>query len=210
MVEEGNMSAFKAILGSRRQVSDSMPSMAVGAYADIVELFSQGVVGVKGWGNSIADVRAEVESRTGVPIKVVVERGTYFISSGGHQNMVARTRYRFELDPRETREIRIPSACMNAELPIPVGKDRFSGVARASPPLRAFLDAAQDDDPMTVQAGVWAITDGYTAELIKKKLRATASFGPGSPAVDQGSAISDEHITRARAILDRLGIRTRI
>ena len=179
-------------------------------YADIVSLYRKGIITVKGTGQSITDIHAEVKSRVRVPIKVVVTHGTYFVSTGNHQNMVTRKKYRFELDPMGSRTIHVPAACINANLPIPQDKDGFKGVSQVPDKLSKFLEAAQDEDPMVVQAGVWAITDGYTARQIQQHLRIRRSdrYGSAGSMHDAGAAISDSQISRAKAILDKLGIKT--
>ncbi len=181
-------------------------------FTDIVSLYRKGIIGVKATGQSITDIHAEVKSRVRVPLKVAVAHGTYFVSTGNHQNMVTRRRYRFDLDPMESRTIHVPAACINANLPIPQEKDGFKGVSRVPDKLSKFLEAAQDEDPMVVQAGVWAITDNYTAHQIQQHLRLRQSdrYGSVGSMHDAGAAISDSQIARAREILNRLEIRTNL
>jgi hypothetical protein len=209
------LTSFKEWLQNRR---DSRAKHLPDDYADIVTLHRKGIVRAKGNGQSITDIRAEITSRVRVPIKVVVPHGTYFVSTGSHQNMVTRREYRFELDPLETEHIRVPASCINANLPIPKDSDGFLGVSRVSANLTRFLQAAEGEDAMTVQAGVWAITDGYTGSQVQQHLRRRSSRGFGGlniPSMsrympDEGSAVSDYNIRRAREILKQLKIRTNL
>jgi len=205
-------------------------------YVDIVTLRQRGILWAKGSGESITHIQAQIESRVRVPIKVLVPHGTYFVSTGSHQNMVTRCEYRFELGPMSTEEISVAASCINARLAIPKDSDGFYGVSRVSTKLRRFLEAAAGEDPMTVQAGVWAITDGYSASQIQGHLRKQVRFRPltdirdwrsfrdpeqSSPfspfrnpfeeqLVDDGSAVSDQNIERARIILQELKIGTNL
>jgi hypothetical protein len=205
-------------LQSRRD--DRAARLASREYTDIVTLSRKGVLRAKGTGQSITQIRAAITSRVRVPVKVLVPHGTYFVASGAHQNMVTRQEYRFDLGAMDTRHISVPASCINANLAIPRESDAFRGVAKVSKNLSRFLEAAQGEDPMTVQAGVWAITDGYTGAQVQQHLRIRRSSARGaigglrSPldqfGSDGGSAVSDSNIRRAREILRGLGIRTNL
>ena len=183
-------------------------------YIDIVLLYKKGILTAQGTGQTITDIRAEIASRVNVPVKVSIPHGTYFVSRGNHQNMVTRRKYEFVLSPREKRDIRIPASCINASLPIPSQEDRFSGVAQVSTKLRRFMEAAEGEDAMVIQAGVWAITDGYNRNQMQSTLRVRRSDsrsggmsgGLGSNSHDAGSAISAYHMDRAKKILTELKI----
>jgi hypothetical protein len=184
-------------------------------YNDLVSLFRKGIVSARGTGQSISDIRAEIISRVRLPVKVLVKHGTYFVSEGAHQNMVTRKEYRFVLDPLEARSIQVPASCINAALPIPGGNDKFRGVSRVSRNLSRFLEAVEGEDAMTIQAGVWAITDNYTASQIQQHLRIRRSSRTGicfdsNSYTDGGPAISSSKINRAKEILNELGIRTNL
>jgi hypothetical protein len=102
---------------------------------------------------------------------------------------------------------------------VPKDNDKFSGVARVSDNLSRFLQAAEGEDAMTIQAGVWAITDLYSRGMIQSHLRVRrystrmgsmgrmglpSSFGSLS---DDGPAVSDRQIDRAMALPYKIGIR---
>lgn len=174
---------------------------------DIVNLYKSGFITARATGQTITDIRAEVTSRVNVPLKVVISHGTYFVSRGNHQNMVTRRKYEIALSPMEKREIRIPASCINASLPIPNENDHFNGVSRVSKSLCRFMEAAEGEDAMVIQAGVWTITDGYSKQQIQSTLRVRRSTYRDSDSHDTGSAISDQHVLRAKRILDDLGIR---
>ncbi len=181
-------------------------------YIDIVDLYKRGIITAKGTGQSITDICAEIVSRVTLPLKVSVPHGTYFVSRGNHQNMVTRKKYEFELRALGTERIRVPASCINASLPIPKESDRFSGVSRVPNNVRRFMEAAEREDAMVIQAGVWALTDGYSRDRIQRTLRSrrvSSRYGAslaGAMGPDEGPAISSPQIDRAKAILDRLQI----
>jgi hypothetical protein len=202
------------------------------AHTDIVVLYKKRLITVEGKGNSISKISAFIESRVTVPLKIYIPLGTYFVKSGDYQNMVTRTEYEFELDPRWGKHISIDASCINANRPIPTSSDKFRGVARVPEKLSRFLVEAAAEDDMTIQAGVWAITDRYTRRDLESRLRRrkrmdlrehmeaqsranmTASILGRSahqmPVDDDGPAISDRQIDRAKALLDKLGIKNRL
>jgi hypothetical protein len=168
---------------------------------DLVDLYKKGFVNPRASGQSITHINAEVESLIGKRVCVVVRPGTYFRSNGAHQNMVTRTTHRFWLNPCFTVRIRVPASCINANCPIPGQHDRFRGVAKVKKDLIRFLEKAEREDPMVVQAGVWAITDDYDKADVQRKLVVRDAYGRTWTAVD------DHQVARAKWILDRLKIR---
>jgi hypothetical protein len=152
-------------------------------------------------GQSITHITAEIQNLTDKRLQVVIRPGTYFVSSGNHQNMVTRTRHSFRLTRSATVHIEVPASCINAECPVPDKNDRFRGVAKVSKDLIRFLGAAEDEHPMVIQAGVWAITDRYTKADVQRKLFVRDQSGR------TWAAISDEQVATAKYILDELGIR---
>ena len=130
--------------------------------------------------------------------------------------MLTRRKYECNLDSGATQQITIAASCMDADLRIPASGDRFSAVARAPEELCRFLEAAldADEDAMTIQAGVWAVSNHYSRERIQIRLRKRDSAEPTrrrSPSLtdtkqDDGPAITDEQIDRAKALLDKLDI----
>ncbi len=181
-------------------------------YIDVVDLYKKGLISAKGMGQSITDIHAEIVSRVNVVLKVSVAHGTYFVSRGNHQNMVTRRKYQFDLRPLGTECIRVPASCINASLPIPNERDKFSGVSRVPDKVKRFLEAAEGEDAMVIQAGVWTLTDGYSRQRIQstlRKRRVSTRYGiplDGIAGSDEGPAISIAEIERAKAILDRLRI----
>ena len=167
---------------------------------DLVFLFDRGFLRAKATGQSITRISAEVENLVRRRLRVVVSPGTYFVSSGSHQNMVTRREYKLTLSPCSSQRISLDAACINANLPIPVETHRFGGVKRVSDDLARFLEAARDADPMVVQAGVWALTDRYTKQQVQSRLVSRDGLG------NTRQAISDEQVARAAQILDGLGI----
>ena len=129
---------------------------------DLFFLHSKGFVRARGMGQSITRIYGEIENLIGKKLLVVIKPGTYFISSGGHQNMATTTQYKFTLYPCATEHLGIDAVCINANRPIPGKRDRFYGVARVSDKVARFLEASMNEDPMVIQSGVWTLTDGYS------------------------------------------------
>lgn len=171
---------------------------------DLVEMSEEGFVRVIATGSSITEVYAQAESRVRKKLRLVVRPGTCFISSGSHQNMVARQEHHFELYGCSTHRFTVAAACINADRPIPGEADRFRRVKQLSGNVARFLEAAKSVHPMAVQAGVWAITDGYSKADVQSRLIARSSLGATGPAV------SDAQVAEAARILDALGVRHRL
>lgn len=218
----GNGKSTKMNLGAflerwRQNRRDRRARALPAGYNDIVNLHRKGLVSVRGTGQSITEISVEIASRVREPLAVAIPHGTYFVSRGAHQNMVTRTSRQLVLQPLATARIHVPAACINAALPIPATEDRFDGVAQVPADLRRFLEAAENEDTMTVQAGVWALTDNYDRERIQAHLRMRQTYShrdsssrAGTTAFDNGPAISARQIDHAKAILDRLGIHHRL
>lgn len=168
---------------------------------NLLFLNERGFVRAKASGQSITEIYADVENLIRKRLRVVVTPGTYFVSSGGHQNMVTRREYTFTLYPCSSERMRIDATCINANLPIPGARDRFYGVRRVSDDIARFLEAARSASPMVVQAGVWALTDGYTGDQVQTHLVSQDQYG------NTRQAVSSSDIEEARRILNSLGIR---
>lgn len=171
---------------------------------DLVLLHDRGFVRARATGQDITQVHAELENMLHVPVRTVVKPGCYFRSTGQHQNMATTRFYEVHLGPGEVRAITIDAACIDADRPIPTSDHGFEGVARVGDDLARFLTASQGSDPMTVQAGVWAISDGMTAYAVQERLVSRGRDGVGR------HAIQDRHVEEARRILRRLGVETHL
>jgi len=197
-------------------------------YLDIVLLSDKQLLKAGATGQSITEVQADLTSRATIPLKVRIGYGAYFVSKGPCQNMAARKEYDLELGPKETKHLAVAATCINADRPIPGSNDKFRGVARISDNAVQFLQAAEREDAMTVQAGVWAITDNYTRHQVRHRLRTkqtlsllarlqsepfgpnAARFGMGITLAEHCGVISEDDIDKAEAILDNLGITHRL
>lgn len=176
-----------------------------GVAIDLLELQQKGFIRAKATGQSIEVIHAQVESRVRTTLSVLVSPGTYFVSSGNHQNMVTKLPHTFTIYPLDTKRFSVEAACINANLPIPGEKDMFYGVRKVSDSLVRFLETSQHEDSMTVQAGVWAITDGFSAYELQHHLYFTDRYGNS-----RRRAISDENIEQAKKILQQLNIHTNL
>jgi len=167
---------------------------------DILFLYQKKYVNVHGFGDGIASIEARISNSTPISIKAVVPPGIYFLSGGNHQNMVIRYRHVVTLKPKESEVFEFYASCMNAERPIPGGNDRFSGIGRAPDRLTRFLEAATRADELTVQAGVWVLTDNYSPSQIKRRLTIRGKDGIAH------AAIEDKNIAEALQLLKGLGL----
>ena len=116
--------------------------------------------------------------------------------------MVIYRPYRFTLQKKEIKNFTLQAACLNPERNTPTDLELFSGVAKTTDQVIAFLARAVDQDRLTIQAGIWAIISSYTAADIQA--RARSNTDPPTP------AISSAHIKRAKLILDEMQIPNRL
>lgn len=189
---------FKEQLNARASVLDE------GKEYDLLYLYKSGFVNPRATGQSITRIYGEIENLIEKKLNVIIKPGTYFVAKGNFQNMVTREDYSVSLYPNSTARVTIDAACINANLPIPGERDSFSGVNRVSNDLTQFLIASKNADRMTVQAGVWAITDNYTGNSVKAHLVSVDQYG------NRHQAVSDWNIDEARRILRKIGVQTRL
>jgi hypothetical protein len=167
---------------------------------DLLLLYKKGFIRVKGSGQSITKIYAEVENLIRKKLRVIVKPGTYFVSSGDHQNMATTTEYTFTLYPCSTEQLGINATCIDANRPIPGEEDQFYGVARVSDEVAKFLEASKNEDPMVIQAGVWTLTDNYSrSDVINHLVYKDDSGNTRHP-------VTHEHCDKAIEILEQLGI----
>lgn len=175
-----------------------------GEQYDLLFLHKRGFVRAKGSGQSITRIYADVENLIRKTVRVVVKPGTYFVSSGGCQNMATTAEYTFTLYPCATERLGINAACINANLRIPGKEDSFYGVARVSDDVARFLEASKNEDPMVIQAGVWTLTDNYSRYDVINHLISKDNRG------NTWHPVTNDHCDKARAILEKLGIAHRL
>jgi hypothetical protein len=171
---------------------------------DLLFLHERGFIRAKGSGQSITKIYAEVENLIRKKLHVIVKPGTYFVSSGSHQNMATTSEYTFTLYPCSTEQLGINATCINADRPIPGKEDRFYGVARVSEEVARFLEASKSEDPMVIQAGVWTLTDNYSRYDVMNHLISKDGSG------NIRHPVTHEHCDQAKAILEQLGIPHRL
>lgn len=171
---------------------------------DLIYLCKEGFVRAHATGQSITQIYGEIKNLLNKKIMVVIEPGTYFVAKGHYQNMVTREEYSLTLGPNDLHSVSINAACINADRPVPGEKDRFDGVKKVSSELTRFLMASRGCNTMTVQAGVWAITDNYSGSEVINRLFAQDLFG------NRRQAVSEADVAEARKILKELGIENRL
>jgi hypothetical protein len=173
-------------------------------YHDIFLLVRLGVVALRVRGQSIVEIAVDLTSRSDRTLKIVIPVGTYFTARGDHQNMVSTREAVLRLPALATRIATIKVVCVNADRPIPGQADSFGKLRRADADVRRFLQAASSEGAMTIQAGVWAITDRLDRAQLRRRL-----VQEGVTARPRHS-ITDHDIECARAILVRLSLKTPI
>jgi hypothetical protein len=173
---------------------------------DLLLLQDRGFVRARARGQSITQIHGEIENLIAKRLRVMITPGTYFVARAGVQNMVTRREYNFTLHPTATQSVSIDASCINAGRPIPGADDRFRGVRRVPDTLARFLAhaAANGADAMTVQAGTWTLTDGYSGADVMNHLVVVDPHG------NRRQAVNDHHIREARRMLGELGIGNRL
>jgi len=175
---------------------------------DLVTLVRRQSIAVQAAGQSITHIVVELRNLTFQLFKrVLITPGTYFIASGLHQNMVLYKKRRLYLFRRRRRQIVFPAACMNATQPVPGHGDTFIDVAKADDSLCLFLKRARRKSPNIIQAGVWAITDNFSAHDIQPAITTTVT---ASVEARRHISISRRQIRAAKRMLDKLEIRNRL
>ena len=177
------------------QLTEAAARLDDGRHHDLVDLSRQHFVRVSARGVDITAIDIRVENQTRRALKIRLAAGTCFVGNGLYQNMTARSEMMFTLQELSLYSCRIPAVCVNAGKPIPNDKNAFFSVSPSPADLTRFLQSSAEEDPMVAQAGVWALTDKYTSRQVQSRL-----MRGGSPAV------SDQHIRKAKDILDELGI----
>lgn len=168
---------------------------------DLLFLQKKGFVRARGTGQSITQIYGKIENLTPKSLVVVIKPGTYFVAQGNYQNMATRREYSVYLPSNSIKQVAIDATCINAGLPIPEEKNHFYGVKKVSDELIWFIFFSNNLNSMAVQAGVWALTDNYSAADVKERLVLRDRSG------NTQRAISDEDIDSAAQMLDSLGIK---
>jgi hypothetical protein len=175
---------------------------------DLVALARHQSIAVHAAGQSITHIVVELRNLTFKLFKrVLLTPGTYFIASGPHQNMVLYKTRHLYLFQKWRRRIVLRAVCMNATRPVPEYRDTFIDVAKADETLMLFLKRARHKNPKIVQAGIWAITDNFSAHDIHPPLATTIT---ASIEARRQISISRRQIRAAKRILDKLKIRNRL
>lgn len=185
----------------RERLTARAAELVDGRAYDLLFLHTRGFVRARGTGQSITQIYGEIENLIDRKVNVLIKPGTYFVARGDRQNMVTRREYAFTLYPAATQNVSIDAACINADRPIPTKDDRFEGVRRVSDDLARFLEASIGAGAMVVQAGVWALTDGYSGDDVRQHLVHVDQHG------NRTQAVSERDVVEARRILAELGIR---
>jgi hypothetical protein len=167
-------------------------------------LLDNHIISISAVGRTITEIDLDVQNLSDRKLKVLMPRGVYFPARGGHQNMVNTREVVFRLKPQGSKFVAVQVACLNANLEIPGADDNFHGIGRARKDVTRFIEAARNESPMVLQAGIWALTDGLNRLQLKERL-----VNESGPRVGRHS-ISDSDIDTAGLILAKLHLSTRI
>jgi hypothetical protein len=170
----------------------SINELRDGQEYDLIFLCNAKIVTISGLGHSLQRISLKITNLCERRLIVVIALGTYFVSTGNYQSMAARDVQRVTLAAHQTTQTWIDVVCINATLPIPTERDLFTNIRMVDETLRRFLHAAQREHPMTIQAGVWAITDRMSRKQIRTRV----------------AAISETSTNRAWVILRQNNINT--
>jgi hypothetical protein len=128
----------------------------------IVDLVEQGKVEAKSTGSGIESVSLEVRRLVEEVLKAVIPAGTFFVSGGSTQDMVATDEEEIILIDDEWVSAVLDVACANLELDVPDSDVTFD-IRRApqQEQLEILMPALRDAGvPYEVrQAAVWIVTD---------------------------------------------------
>jgi hypothetical protein len=192
------------VCGVERHSWDRYRCLRCGRTRDLLSLQTNGLMHAEASGLTITQVTVKLTSlcETG-PTPFLIEPGWYFVADGHHQNMVITQMKEGETRARESMEFILQAACLNAHLPVPRRGEKLSKIGLVDRDLKQFLDAAQHDDPMVIQAGVWALTDKLGPLAIQFRLEKGSWL-------EREVAIKPEHISEAGERLRQLGISSTI
>lgn len=120
-------------------------------------------------GAGLQSVSLTLKRTTSRPLHVLIPAGTFFVSNGSAQNMVAREGSSADLATEKTAEVSIDASCANFYLDQPDSENRFS--VRAShpdPKLRKLLAVIARESPPSIvaQLAIWSLTDNPSQDEV--------------------------------------------
>jgi hypothetical protein len=136
--------------------------LAQGEEISLTDAMQRGWVSSHIVGDDLQNVSLTVERRVHRPLRVSIPAGTYFVSGGDAQNMVACEDNTADLTSSTSAAISVGAACANFNLEQPDSSNTFS--VRAShpdPKLRKLLAVIARENPGSreTQLAIWSITD---------------------------------------------------
>lgn len=138
----------------------------------------------RGWvrsrvtGNGLQSVDLTVTRRARRPLDVSIPAGTFFVSAGSSQNMVACADSSADLSASRSADVTVSAACANFYEAEPDQSNRFSVKAEHPDPMLRRLLAVigrQNPDQNASQLAIWSITDNPSRDDVAGHIVPTPS-----------------------------------
>jgi hypothetical protein len=162
---------------------------------NLYELIKAKIVTAEVTGVDIDGIWISVTNKKDVPVIVTFEKGLWFDSDlPTVQNMLGKSGYSIELEPKGTNIGVYDTACMNIDLKVPVASDTFTvKFDKDSMETRLAKEYHYATD-IEFQCALWIITDKATDSELLNSLRYS----------DDTKAVTQADIKRAREIVKEL------
>jgi len=153
----------------------------------------EGMISVMINPKSISESNIDITNKSGAPLNITVESGTYLLSaSEAKQNMLITNPRKFTLAAGKTETFLLDTACMNIKRAIPGPNDSYSVDKLGSNNLLTkavdYFGENNTESFALIQAVVWIITDNANSEQMKSLRTSTGQYVIGFP--DFSSAVS--------------------
>lgn len=187
------LETFLADFPGHVREAEARELFATMAPRSVFELLAEGAIEVSARGAGIETLQLELRRRVPHQIAVSIPVGTFFVTEGGAQNMVATRASVVELVHDGSVEARVHVACANRTRPIPHGDDTFR--LEASPQsteLQALAPLLERSGASTAvaQAAVWIVTDDADMNALGLLVRSIDGGLSGSRVIDDAAAIT--------------------
>lgn len=182
---------FLACVPGHLREADARAQRAAMVPRDLFELLAAGEVEVTATGAGITAVRLGLRRLVPWERSVTIPAGSYFVASGGHQDMVATGPAALQLTNGEVTEVVVPAACANRPRPVPGTEDTFAvQKAPAAEELQrlAPLLARAGAGAAVAQAAVWIVTDDATFQQLGLLVLSSDGGISGRRAIDEVDA----------------------
>lgn len=158
----------------------------------VFELLAEGAIEVSARGAGIEAMRLELRRHAPHEIAVAIPVGTFFVTGGDAQNMIATRASVVHLVDDLPTEANVAAACANRSRPIPHEDDTFhlelAPNVRELEALAPLLERA-DASTSVAQAAVWIVTDDADYDALGLLVRSIDGGFTGTRAIVESDAI---------------------